>query len=74
MKLKKKDRTLGLSHGTLRYVRMYINAVSGSVMLYLHHFYNTIFKIKHKLYVALESAPHQGKILGARLDEVCVKF
>jgi hypothetical protein len=47
-----------LSHGTRSYIRMYINAVAGSVMLCLQHdVYNTIFKIKHKLYIALKSAP-----------------
>jgi hypothetical protein len=44
---------------------MYINAVADSVMFYLQHgFYNIIFKIKHKLYIASGSAPHptpQGK-------------
>jgi hypothetical protein len=49
MELKKEqgDRTLWLSHGTCSYIRMYINAVADSVMLYLQrHFYNIIFKIK----------------------------
>jgi hypothetical protein len=49
---------------------MYINAVAGSVILYLEHdFYNIIFKIKHKLYIASGSAllPTKGKIEGARL-------
>jgi hypothetical protein len=37
---------------------MYINAVADRVMLYLQHdFYNTIFKIKHRLYIASGSAP-----------------
>jgi hypothetical protein len=36
-------------------------------MFSLHDFYNIIFKIKHKLYIASESAPHQGKILCAHL-------
>jgi hypothetical protein len=31
----KKDRTLWLSHGTCSYISMYINAVAGSVTLYL---------------------------------------
>jgi hypothetical protein len=40
-----------LNHGTCSYIRVYINAVAGSVMLCLQHdFYNIIFKIKHKLY------------------------
>jgi hypothetical protein len=53
---------------------MYINVVADSVILYLQHdFYNIIFKIKHKLYIATESAltslpPPQGKILGAHVD------
>jgi hypothetical protein len=47
---------------------MYINAVANSVTLYLQHdFYNIIFKIKHKLYIASGSAPHQGKILDVHL-------
>jgi hypothetical protein len=59
IKLKKQeDRTLWLSHGTCSYIRMYINAVAGSVKLCLQHdFYNIIFKIKHKLYIASGSAP-----------------
>jgi hypothetical protein len=36
---------------------MYINAVTDGVMLYLHDFYNIIFKIKGKLYIASGSAP-----------------
>jgi hypothetical protein len=48
---------------------MYINAVADSVMLYLqHNFYNIIFKIKHKLYIASWSAPPQRKILGAHVE------
>jgi hypothetical protein len=32
---------------------MYINAVADSVVLYLRHdFYNILFKMKHKLYLA----------------------
>jgi hypothetical protein len=48
---------------------MYINAVAGSVILYSQHdFYNIIFKIKHKLYIASGSdPPPQEKILGAQL-------
>jgi hypothetical protein len=46
---------------------MYINAVADSVILYVHDFHNIIFKIKYKLYIAPESAPFQGKILGAPL-------
>jgi hypothetical protein len=34
-----------LSHGTCSYIYMYINAVADSVMLYLHDFYNIIFKL-----------------------------
>jgi hypothetical protein len=72
-KLKKKDRALWLSHGTCSYSRMYINAVANSVMLYLRHdFYNMIFKMEHKLYIASGSAPPpppppSEKILGAHL-------
>jgi hypothetical protein len=48
---------------------MYINAVADSVMLYLQQdFYNILFKIKCKLYIASGLAP-QGKILGAHLLE-----
>jgi hypothetical protein len=37
---------------------MYIHVVAESVMLCLRHdFYNIIFKIKHKLYIASGSAP-----------------
>jgi hypothetical protein len=51
---------------------MYTNAVADSVMLYFQHdFYNIIFKIKRKQYIAQWSAPPppppQGKILGAPL-------
>jgi hypothetical protein len=73
MKLKKQeDRTLWLSHGTCSYIRMYVNAVAGSVMLYLQHdFYNMIFSMEHKLYIVCGSnpppPPHEEKILGARL-------
>ena len=36
-------------------------------MLYLvHEFYNIIFKVKYKLYIASGSAP-QGNIVGAHL-------
>jgi hypothetical protein len=36
---------------------MYVNAVANSVMLYLQDdFYNIIFKIKHKFYIASGSA------------------
>jgi hypothetical protein len=51
---------------------MYVNAVADSVMLQLylrHDFYNVIFKIKHKLYIASGSAPQRGKILGAHLSQ-----
>jgi hypothetical protein len=41
---------------------MYTNAVAGSVMLCLQHdFYNIIFNIKHKLYIASGSAPPSPK-------------
>jgi hypothetical protein len=47
---------------------MYINAVAGSVMLYLQHdFYLIIFKIKDKLYMASGSDHPQGQVLGAHL-------
>jgi hypothetical protein len=50
--------TLWLSRGTCSYVCMYINAVPGSVILYLQHdFYDIVLKIKHKLYIASGSAP-----------------
>jgi hypothetical protein len=53
---------------------MYINAVADSVMLHLQHeFYNLIFKIKHKLYIA-SGCPRpslcERKILGAHLFPV----
>ena len=52
---------------------MYMNTVAKSVrlQLYLRHFYNIIFKIKHKLYKVSVSAPsppsHQKKIVGVHL-------
>jgi hypothetical protein len=47
-----------MSHGTCSYIRMYINTVADSVMLYLQHdFYNIIFKIKHESYIATGLAP-----------------
>jgi hypothetical protein len=51
---------------------MYINAVAKSVILHLQHdFYNTIFKITHKLYIASGSAPRpQGNILGVHLEKI----
>jgi hypothetical protein len=50
--------TLWLSHGTCSYIRVYINAVAGSVMLCLQRdFCNIIFTIENKLYIALGSAP-----------------
>jgi hypothetical protein len=71
-KKKQEDRTLWLSHGTCSYIRMYLNAVADSVMLYLQHYFcNIIFKIKHKLYIASGTAspppPPRGKIMGAHL-------
>jgi hypothetical protein len=34
------------------HIRIYINEVANSVMLYVQHeFYNLIFKIKHKLHI-----------------------
>jgi hypothetical protein len=44
---------------------MYTNAVANSVMLHLylrHAFYNIIFKIKHKLYIASGSAPRSPQM------------
>jgi hypothetical protein len=61
-----------LSHGTCSYVCMYINEVADSVMLYLRHdFYNIIFTIKHKLYIASGSdpPPPQRKIQDAHLPQ-----
>jgi hypothetical protein len=50
-----------LSNGTYSYIHMYINAVAKNVMLCLQHdFYNTVFKITHKLYIAWGSA-HKEK-------------
>jgi hypothetical protein len=47
-----------VSHGTCSYILIYIKAAANSVMLSLHHdFNNIIFKMKHKLYIALGSAP-----------------
>jgi hypothetical protein len=49
------------------YIRIHVSAVADSVMLYLQKdFYNIIFKIKRKLYIALGSAP-KANILGAHL-------
>ena len=46
-----------MSHGTCSYIRMYINAVADSVMLYSRNdFYNVMFKIEHKLHIASGSA------------------
>jgi hypothetical protein len=53
---------------------MNIDAVTDSVMLYLQRdFYNIIFKIKNKLYIASGSAPPQRKILGAHLQHAVTK-
>ena len=49
-----------MSHGTYSYICAYINTVANSVMLqvYLgHDFYNMIFKMKHKIYIALGLEP-----------------
>jgi hypothetical protein len=47
-----------LRHRTCSHIHMYINAVAKSVMLYLRHdFYNIIFNIKYKLYIASGSVP-----------------
>ena len=59
-----------ISHGRCNYIRVYINAVANNVMLQLYlHYFITIFKIKHKLYITPASAPppQQGKSLGALL-------
>jgi hypothetical protein len=48
-----------LSHET--YIGMYINAVANSVMLYLHDFYNIIFKIKYIIYSLRVSPPAPRK-------------
>jgi hypothetical protein len=61
-----------LGHGTCSYTPTYMNAVADGVMYLKHGICNIIFKTKHKLYIAPESAapptPHpQGKTLGARL-------
>jgi hypothetical protein len=63
IKLKKEEaKTLWLRLGTCSYIRMYIDAVANSVMLYLQHdFYNISFKIKHKLYIASGSDPPPSK-------------
>jgi hypothetical protein len=52
MKFKKEQdyRSVWLSGGTCRYIRLYINAVTNSVMLFWqYNFYNTIFKIKQTI-------------------------
>jgi len=44
-----------MSHGTCTYFCMYVNTVADNVMLQLYlwnNFYNIIFNIKHKLYIA----------------------
>jgi hypothetical protein len=51
-----------MSHGTCSYVRMYINAAADCVMLYSQHdFYNIIFKIEYKLYIASGQHPPPRK-------------
>jgi hypothetical protein len=58
IKLKKQeDRIMWMSRGTCSYICMYINAAADSVMLDLQHDCITIFKIKHKLYIASGSPP-----------------
>jgi hypothetical protein len=47
------------------YICLYINAVAGSVMLYLQHdFYNIIFKIKQIIYSLRLSPPPPNKNSG----------
>jgi hypothetical protein len=53
-----------------------MNAVANSIMLQLHllhHFYNTVFEIKHKLHVALWSdIISLPKEMGVRLNTALV--
>ena len=61
-----------MSPGTSSYISMYTNAVANSfrVQLYSEHeFYDIIFKIKRRLYIASGPAPFPlyGKTLGAHL-------
>jgi hypothetical protein len=48
---------------------MYVNALANGIMLHLplRHDFITIFKIKHKIYIASGSSLTQLKILGERL-------
>jgi hypothetical protein len=78
LKAKPEDRTLRLSQGTCSYICIYINAFADSVMLYLQHdFYNMIFKIEPRLYIASGSVPPppnpKRKILGAHLA-ICIQL
>jgi len=44
-----------VNHRIISYIYMYINALAKNFVLQLylwHDFYNTIFKVKHKLYIA----------------------
>jgi hypothetical protein len=69
-KIKKKQdaRTLWLSHGTCSYIQMYKNAVQTVLCCTYNMIFITIFKIKHKLYIASGAAPPcKGKILCAHL-------
>jgi hypothetical protein len=51
-----------MSQGTCCYIRVHTNAAADCDMLCLQRdFYNTIFKIKHKLYTASGSAPPKEK-------------
>jgi hypothetical protein len=53
-----------LSHGACTYIRMYINVVVNSVMLYLqHYFYNITFKIKQIIH-SLRVRPPPRHLLG----------
>jgi hypothetical protein len=61
---------------------MYINAVANSVMLQLylrHDFYNVLFKIKHKLFIASGSGPPTknsgcASAVDVTLNDVYVKW
>jgi hypothetical protein len=49
-----------MSHGSCSYIFIYLNTVANSVTVQLYlkrDFYNLIFQIKRKLYVASGSAP-----------------
>jgi hypothetical protein len=48
---------MGHCDWVMKHIHTYINAVAGSVMLYLHDFYNVTLKMKHKLHIAPGTAP-----------------